>query len=212
MESRLSDKLTLYTSYSAGYFQYPRDNQYDYFNNEASLALKHRLSKRLYQKIAYSYQRKWFDELKRRDALGDPLNKEREDEEQALRWDWAMLLNRDFIRISNQCRLYNSNDSYFDYYDYLSYEVSLTWLRAITERLDALLRVGHRRKNYESRLVSELSKAQYDDTLAITVLLYYKLFPSLYLTSRFIYLDNNSNSPLYEYVERLTSVGINYRF
>lgn len=212
LETRLSDKLTLYTSSNLSYFKYPRENRYDYLSNRVLLALKHKLAERFYHRIAYSYRYKWFDELKKRDGTGNPLSEKREDGEHTLGWDWSMLLKRNFIKITNEGKLYNSNDSYFDYYDYLAHEVSFTWFRKVTRKFNTVLRAGYSRKNYDTRLVSELSTAQYDDTLTATVLLYYEMFPSFFLTARFIYLDNNSNSPLYDYVERLTSVGINYRF
>lgn len=150
-------------------------------------------------------------------ALGDTIfsrqDKERSDERMAVYYAIAFKITpKLFTKFKTKFSINDSNARYVDYYDYKSYQHSLSFKYKLLEDLDLSSTFSYRRKLYDSRTVTLRDYRQKDNLYTATVGLDYKIDSRNTISLSYAYRQNESNDGLEEYTESVINCGWLYSF
>ena len=209
----IKDYFTLEFDYLFDWLFSPFDEDGSYITNRYSVFLRHNACEQLYHRGGFRLEYKRFTDRK---AFGSNRVKK-----SALRSDVrytgeheTILYLGDNIKLRENIQLYrnDSNDQFFDYYDYFAFRSKTSAVAIFTEKLYSILSFTYTRKNYDDRLSSQNNTHQKDNLYVFNISLLYDLTPSFTLTTGYSYRENNSNEPLEKYSGSIFTVGLYYTF
>jgi len=213
LEKRLGRKVILRLGYELEPVVYFEGKQ-DYVKNKLFASTRHYLTKKLFYETKYEFSYRNFSDRRARQGTGGDSEKKRQDIAHEAQGKFGYLLsNSTLVQIAYLYKFNDSNDSYLDYYDYISNGVRFSLLHYfISRKLYCVLSLTYRSRIYDSRLITSDSIRQEDDNYMGHVSLNYYLNKKTSLIAQYSYLQNTSNEPSYKYSDSVVSLGLKYSF
>jgi len=212
---KLHPRLFLESGYSYWNYRRPQQAQADFQQHQVSLGLKHYLiPKLLYHKPSYVFERRDYRKAKARilvDGDDAPTGTPRRDTAHALDYEIGVrLMPSLMLQVSNQLGWHDSNDQFFDFYDYGSYRVTpiVTWQP--TKRFLTIAGVQFQRNNYKTRALSGMAERQ--DLTALFGNAYYQLNEYASVGFHCTYTKNDSTLPELEFQDATFSAGLHLQY
>lgn len=213
VEQKICDSLTLTVGYQGEMLWYPNFEDGNYFGNEVNVHLKHKIIDRVYHTGSYRFLYKHYLERKIRLGTAQPGSPLRNDQRNTLQHEvGAFVTDITKLRVTNQFAWNDSNDEYFDFYDYFSYRVGAGVVQIITKKLTGIAGFYYQRKNYYERQCSDKQKEQRDNLYAVSGSLLYDLTKNISVFVSYAHTENHTNEPLERYTDNLYSFGAYYTF
>lgn len=213
LQNRLVGKNILEFNYNFGLIDYPKYDPGSHIANKASIGFKSYFTPKFYGRLGYGYMYKKYDDRKARYANGTKSSSKRTDQRHIAELETGYYLwEHTSVKLRGQYYINDSNDLYYDYYDYSYYKVSLTAIQVFNEKLFGLLSCAAGFKDYEHRTTFDNSHTQEDEIFIVNTALLYDFTPSISLSLDFTYRENDSNEPRDEYTETIISSGLYYSF
>ncbi|GEM_PF-6149840 len=195
-------------SYEYELNQYPKNESSTFKDNRITTKLKHTINQNLYHEISYAASLRYYTKRKmRQDPTGTRVPHPetlREDQRHTLSYTlggtphWKFLEGVNW-KIKQDFYTHWSNESYQDYYDADDYKIKPSISKKWNNKISTNLAASYERKNYDSRNVDVVRRAQYDDIYEYSGNVYYTLTKEITLayTLKYKYLD--SKDPGSEY-------------
>lgn len=188
--------------------QYPKNEASTFKDNRITTKLKHTINQNFYHEISYAASIRYYTKRKmREDPAGTRVPHPetlREDQRHTLSYTIGGALHWKFLegvnwKVKQDFYTHWSNESYQDYYDVGDYKIKPSLSKQWNKKISTNLAASYERKNYQSRNVTGVSRAQYDDVYEYSGNVYYTLTKEITLayTLKYKYLD--SNDPGSEY-------------
>jgi hypothetical protein len=213
IQNQLVGRNILEFNYNFGVLDFLKYDPGDYKAHKATLSFKRYFTDRFYGRLGYGYLDKKYNTRKAKYGNGTESNSERKDNRHIAELELGYYLwEKTLLKLREQYYLNNSNDLYYDYYDYSSNKISLTAIQIFNEKFFGLLTFSEKFKNYDHRSVLDRSRAQEDELFTISGTLLYDFTPSTSISLILTYRENDSNEPFYEYTETISSIGFHYSF
>jgi len=214
LDMQVTEELLWSVEYAYDFVGFPHDDASEYSVDEITSSLRHDISDRLYQKLAYSFFDKDYGKWKTRTADGNMKLGDREDKRNAVEYELGYYLSdKTLIKSRNSFFRNNSNELYLDYYDYKALSTRASLVHIITDKIYALLDGGYQFKSYDNRVVSDkVSGDQRDHLLMGGASIYYDILKNLSLGTNFDYRKNFSNENGQKYTDYVISCGVYYKY
>lgn len=213
LEQNISDDLKVGAGYNFEYLWYPNYRDGTYFGNEFNGHIWHRLVDRVYQKGTYRILLKNFVDRKIRlgnATTGSPL---RRDVKNTFEHELgAYITDITKLRIINQFAVNDSNDQYYDFFDYFTYRVGASVTQVFTKKLYGIAGFYYQRKNYDDRQCTDKQKEQRDNLYTVTSSLMYDITKSISVFVNYSHSENHTNEPVERYSDSLYTAGLYYSF
>lgn len=212
-EYRLLDSLLLIAGYQGEFMVYPNDENGSFFKNEVSAGLRHTIARNASQTARYAFSLKEYTHRKilygnltrgsdlRLDARHDVIH------ELSVR-----LIDRLKVTLVNQYSINDSNDQYFDFYDFWMYKSRASLVVMLVKRLYVIGSFSYFHKEYTDRPTSDRGVDQKDNLYVVSSTLLWDLTASLSLFCNYSYKENDSNEPLDQFSGNMMSAGLYYSF
>lgn len=213
IEQEIIDKITVSAGYVFEYMWFPRTADGTFIGNQFNACIKQDLTSWTYQKAAYRVILR--DYPSNRARLGDfsQSSYDRFDVRNQFEHELGVYAgSKTKFRFTNQFYINDSNEQYFDYYDYYNYVFGTTLTRAITKKLYNVTGFYYQRRNYMARQVSDGTAIEKDNYYLVTTSFLYDITKDISIFVNYSYSQNNSNSPLEQYVDNMYSTGLYYSF
>jgi hypothetical protein len=208
LEMNLYDTVTLYTGYELDVVYYPENELTNYVGNSGEASIRHNINDEVYQKLSYLYLHKGYTERRARDAFGNLLHHREDNRHTAAYEIGGYHADRVMLKMRSTYYHNDSNDKFFDYYDYDSYKTALTFIYLLSERIYVYLNGGYEYREYENRIVPAKSKDEEDDIWTANCAVFYDITDAISLGLNYSFREVNSNDDTQEYASYLTSAGI----
>lgn len=213
LEASPFDFLTAEGWYGFEYLYYPKDDEGTYYAHVAGAGLRNQLLENIYLKSGYELIYRKYTGAKKQDGAGVNLDDKRHDYRYLTRSELGARVFDANLRLSYEFYKNDSNDAFFDYYDYDSYKVLFLVSRKIIGNLYGLASFGRQWRYYDERVIGIGStEKEKDKTWLANASAFYQITPYLSLVGTYSYRDNTSNNPLSEYVNFITSAGVYFTF
>jgi hypothetical protein len=207
-EMNLYDTVTFYTGYELDVIYYPENELTNYVGNGGEASIRHAITDEIYQKLSYLYVNKGYTERRARDAQGNLLH-HREDNRHTAEYEiGTYYADRIMLKLNTSYYHNDSNDKFFDYYDYDSYKTALSFMYLLGERFYIYLNGGFEYREYENRIVPAKSKDEENDIWTANCSAFYDITETISLGVNYSFREVNSNDDAQEYASYLTSAGI----
>lgn len=213
LEQEIFNKFKLYVGYVSEILWFPRSADGNYVGNEINARIRQDINDRIYQRL--SYRIIFRNYLERKIFLGNG------NKGSPLRFDVRNILEHELglyiiktvkMRVTNQIYYNNSNDQYFDFYDFLNYRLGISATQMWTKKLYNITGFFYQRRNYTSRKVSDRDAVEHDNLYLVTTTFLYDLAKDLSLFINYSHSENHTNEPLEKFSDTLYTCGIYYSF
>ncbi len=213
LQNKLIEKNVLEFNYNFGLIYYPKYDPGSHIANRVSLGFKNYFTSKFYGRLGYGYLHKKYDDRKARYANGAESGSERMDQRHIAELEVGYYLwEKTLLKLGGQYYINDSNDLYYDYYDYSSHKISLTAIHVFNEKFFGLLSFAQGFRDYENRTTFDNSRVQEDEIFTINTAFLYDFTPSTSISLDLTYRENDSNEPRDEYTETIFSLGFHYSF
>jgi len=213
IEQEIYDNIKVGTGYSFEYLWYPNNRDGTYFGNEFNGYIRHKILDRVYQKGTYRLLLKNY--IDRKIVLGDattgsPL---RRDVKNTFEHELGVYITDiTKLRIINQFAVNESNDQYFDFFDYFTYRIGSSVIQIFTKKLYGIASFYYQRKNYYERRCTDKDKEQRDNLYTVSGSLMYDITKSISVFVNYSHSENHTNEPTERYSDSLYTAGLYYSF
>lgn len=217
-EGKLFGTVTLNALNDIEIVEYPYNADGSYVGDKAGFTIKHMLPKTLlpgtyFHTFGYEYFYKNYSERKARNGYGAKALFDRADKRNTLDYSLGAYFKKAMLKLSGEYYFNDSNDQYFNYYDYQSRRIGLSLVYLLTDKMTAFLSVGHQRKHYIHRITRvDNTKLETDKIFTANASLLYEIYKNASLGLNYSYRENDSNDPIQEYSGSITSLGLYYTF
>ncbi len=207
---KLIPGLYLEPEYKFSISRKPHEPVADYDKNEVKVGMKHFLYKDiLFHKPSYIFIRRDYQKFSARLPfdVDIPSGRHRRDDVNALDYEIGVHPMKNMLfQIHNQVGRSDSNDQFFDFYDYTYYQVTpvLTW--QVTQKIFLVLGYQFQRNNYDDRAIH--GRAEAEDISTAFGSIFYQLNRYASLGFHAVYVHNDSNVPELEYDDSIFSIGL----
>jgi hypothetical protein len=116
------------------------------------------------------------------------------------------------VKLTNQFYINDSNDQYFDYYNYWAYKLGTSLVQKVVERLYSVNIFSWTKKTYLGRQTSDNGKAQKDYLCVFSTTLMLDVTKSVSMYSTYAHTENYSNEPLDTFSDNTYTFGVYYAF
>ena len=213
LEYEIFDKITFALGYLFDSMYFPHDKNGGFFGNQMNLGIAQNLTDRSYHKLNYQLLIKDFMDRKYRLGNGTLASKVRKDARNVIEYELGYYLtDKTKLKVTDKFYINNSNDQYFDYYDYINNRVGVSVVQHIFKNLYNITGFYYQRRNYDSRIVSDKDATQKDNFYLVTVSFLYDITKDLSAFLNYSHTENHTNEPLEQYSDNLYSTGLYYSF
>lgn len=213
IEQEIFDQGILTAGYAFEYMLFPNDENGTFAGNQINVGVQQNLSDRAYQKAAYRLMFKSY--LSRKARLGN-FNfsaDKRFDVRNIFEHEVGMYIgDQSKFKVTNQFYINDSNDQYFDFYNYYNYRFGLSAIQFITKKLYNITGFYYQRRNYMSRKVSGSEAKERDNLYLVTTSFLYDIKKDISVFVNYSHSENHTNEPLERYIDTLYSAGLYYSF
>ncbi|MFH1778964.1 MAG: hypothetical protein ABH847_02910 [Candidatus Omnitrophota bacterium] len=198
--------------------EYPYNSDGSYIGNKTGLRLRHTLPKTLlpgtyFHGFGYEYFYKNYSDRKARNGWGRKSADDRVDKRHTLENEFGVYFKKAMLKFSGNYYFNDANDKYFDYYDYQSRRIGMSFIYLVSDKMTTLFSVGHQRKHYIHRITTvDNTKLETDKIFTIGGSLLYQIYKNTSLGLNYTYRENDSNDPIQEYSGSITSLGVYCNF
>ena len=188
----------------------PHEPAADFDRNEVKVGLKHFLYKDiLYHKPSYLFAHHHYEKFRARLPFDQdiPSSHLRADNENAFDYEIGFHPHKNILfQVHNQIGRNDSNDQFFDFYDYSYYRVTplVTW--HTTKKATLIAGFSFQRNNYDDRAIH--ARAEAEDISTLFGSIFYQLNPHAALGLHWLYVHNDSNVAELEYDDSIFSIGL----
>jgi hypothetical protein len=213
LEHNIGDDITLNAGYQFELLWFPNDANGTFIGNEINTGIKHKLARWLYHKFTYRLLFKNFTDRKARLGNNTLSSELREDLRNAFEYELGIYIgSRTKIKIYDQFYLNDSNDQYYDFYDYLNNKVGTSVIYFLTKKLYNITGFYYQRRNYDSRRVNDRDAKERDNLYVVTSSLLYDITKNISIFANYSHSENHTNEPLEKYTDTLYTAGLYYSF
>lgn len=213
IEQDIFDKIRVSAGYIFEYLWFPNSRDGTFVGNQFNAGARQDLTSWAYQKGTYRLILR--DYLSRKARLGNNTKSSHNRFDVRNQFEHELgvyVFDKTKLRITNQVYINESNDQYFDFYDYLNYRFGASAIQYITKRLYSIVGFYYQRRNYFSRQVSDTDAIEKDNLYLVTASVLYDLTKDVSLFVNYSHSENHTNEPLERYVDTLYSGGLYYSF
>lgn len=207
--------IVLRFEYEFDFIYYPKLKNSNYFSHGPGFQTRLWFTKNIYQEIGINLSLKEFTKRKASDLNNVSTLVRREDNRPIFSYEIGQYFKRSLLKFYTKHYENNSNDEYFDFYDYKSHQFNVAFIHMFNEKFYYLADLGFERRDYNSR-PSDInilgSSAQKDDIYKVNMSLFYDINKNLTVDLSWSWRQSASNSINYEYAGYITSCGLHYRF
>ncbi|MDD5423250.1 MAG: outer membrane beta-barrel protein, partial [Candidatus Omnitrophica bacterium] len=204
---------TLSVGYGFEGLWFSHDTNGTFIGNEVNTSIKHKITKRIYQKVTYRFLGRDYTGRKARLANGNKGSKLRVDTRNLVEHELGFFpTDITKLRMTNQVYFNDSNDEYYDYYDYLNYRLGFSIIQYFNPKFYTITGFYYQLRNYDSRLCSDKYVVQKDKQYTVTTSLMYDLTKNISAFVNYSYTENQSNEPLERCTDKLYTAGVYYMF
>lgn len=213
-EGKLFGTVVLNTFNDIEIVEYPYNSDGSYVGDKAGFTLRHTLPRALlpgtfFHSFGYEYFYKNYSDRKARNGFGAKSSDDRADKRNTLRSEFGAYFKKAMLKFSGEYYLNDSNDQYFNYYDYQSKRIGLSFIYLMTDKMTALLSASHQSKHYIHRITRvDNTKLETDRIFTGSVSFLYEIYKNTSLGLNYTYRQNDSNDPIQEYSGSITSLGL----
>ena len=212
-DQQLSEHLTATVGYALETMWFPNDRNGNYLGNEISAGFKQDLTKSIYQRVVYRLQFRNYLDRKAMLGNGNFMSDLRFDIRNTFRHELGVYIGKKIkLRVIDDLIVNNSNDQFFDFYDYNAYRTGGSLVAMFTGKLYGTAGLYYQRKWYYSRIVSAGDYPQRDNLYTAAASLTYEITKNLSIFANYTHMENHSNEPLEQYIDTLCYGGFNYAF
>jgi hypothetical protein len=214
VEQKLFEIFTLKLGYEFETMWYPHDEDGTYLGNAIVIDLKHDIiPKKLYHRGRYKLLFKNFTDRKARLGNGNKGSPLRHDLRNIFEYEVGMYLTKmTKLKVLNQYYINDSNDQYYDYYDYNSDKVGASLTQLVTKKLYGIAGFWAQFRRYEGRTVTDKDKRQRDTLYIFSGSILYDFTKNTSLFANYSHRENHTNEPLDKYSDNIYSCGVYYSF
>jgi len=198
--------------------EYPYNEDGSYIGDKIGFKIKHLLPKTylpatFFHSFGYEYFYKDYMDRKASNGYGARSPNDRVDKRHTLNSEFGAYFKKAMLKLSSEFYVTDSNDIYFDYYDYQSRRIGLSLIYLFTDKMTAIFSVGHQRKHYDHRVTQvDNTKCETDNIVTAGASIFYDIYKNASLGLNYFYRENDSNDPIQEYSGSITSLGLYCRF
>ena len=209
----LDDYLTLESDYALNWSFFPFDEDGSFISNQFSFFLKNNVCGEFYHKGGFRLEYRNYTNRKTGGSNGVDTDELRRDISHSCEYE-ASIKILDFIRLKENISFTrnDSNDQYFDYYDYLASRAKTSLTVMLTEKLYSITSIAYTRKMYDDRLSTVHQTHQKDNLYIFNSSILYELTPTFTLAGGYSYRENTSNEPNDKYSGGIWTIGLYYTF
>ncbi len=217
-EGKLFGTFVLTASNGVEVVEYPYNADGSYVGNKVGFMLRHRLPKTtlpatFFHAFGYEYFYKNYSDRKARDGAGRKSPDDRVDKRNTLVSEFGAYFKKAMLKFNGEYYFNDANDKYFNYYDYQSRRIGLSLLYLLTDKMTAILSVGHQRKHFIHRITQvDRTSLETDKIFTAGASLFYDIYKNTSVGLNYSYRENDSNDPIQEYSSSITSLGLYCRF
>ncbi len=213
LEGKMPNDLTFIGGYAFNTVWYPNDENGTYISNEVSGGYKHYITSRVYQKAMYRFSLKNYIDKKRRLGNAEFSSERRADLRQVLEHEVAVYIFENVkLKITNQFLVNDSNDQYFDYYDYSQYKFGPSMTVSLMDKLYNISSFSLVHREYAGRRASGKNSRQKDDLYIASTSLLYDITKVISVYATYSYRENRSTETLDKYSSSIFATGLYYSF
>ncbi|MEA3560736.1 MAG: outer membrane beta-barrel protein [Candidatus Omnitrophota bacterium] len=215
LDMEFSDRLKARIGYDFEVLRYYQLGEGDYWSNIPLVNLKYYITKDFYGIIGYKYIDRSFIKRRIRNNAFVLLDKKRKDSRHVSICEIGYLFSQTLLKLKNEYYRNNSNDQYFNYYDYWADTVTLSVIHMFNDKLYGFLSFGRQWRQYNDRLTRlplATFPVQEDKLLLGYACLNYDITEDMSLNIDYAYRENDSNDPDCKYSGSIISGGLNVAF
>ncbi len=212
-EQEISRDITLSAGYTFELLWFPSDENGNFIGNEINASAKQKLTDKIYQKCSYKLVFKNFLERKARLGNANFSSNLRSDIRNVFEYELgAYIINDTKVRVIDQFYISESNDQYFDFYDYINNRVGVSMIQLLVKKLYNITGFYYQRRNYDARKVSDRDANQRDNLYIVTTSFLYDVTKDISIFVNYSHAENHTNEPLEKYSNNIYSTGLHYSF
>jgi len=208
----LDFKFTLDTNYGFDVVYFPFDEDGTYLGNEVNVSAKHYINDSIYYKVGYFFLHKYFTSNKALGSNGNTTDDLRKDSRNGFDCEFGIYFEKAVLKLKGHIFYNESNDLYYDYYDYWSWRLKPSVILLLTNKLYTIASFAYEQRNYDDRLSTKNNETVYDDTYTLNGSLLYDITPTFTLAVNYSYRENASNEPLQKYSGSIITAGAYFTF
>jgi len=208
VKTTLFDSLRLELEYQLQAIRYIRNNQVNYLSHGAKAMITQPMGPSVAHRFYFLYRFKDYIDRHQKSAEDTNLPGDRKDI--AYEPGYSLLLHPQeptYLGMTGSWKFNESNDLYVDFNDYQSYKFSAYVYRKVNEGISWVGAGGYERKDYESRTYLGLNQAQEDDYFYLASYLYFAIDDKSQFFLTYLYGQNDSTNPAYEYSSSTMTLG-----
>lgn len=209
----LKDSLTVITDYKFEYLSFYHDEDGSYLSQQGSVFFKNYPCDRFTHKAGFRLEYKDFTHRKALDSDSTKKNAHRQDMRYTGEYEMSFYLTR-YLTIKENLQFYrnDSNDRYYDYFDYHAFRTKSSLIALFSDKFYSITSLAYTRKWYDNRLSTGNGEHEKDNLYVFNLNLLYELTPAFTLAGGLSYRENASNEPLEKYSGAIWTVGLYYTF
>jgi hypothetical protein len=214
IDHTLMRKIDFAATYRLGYTDYINTAPDDYLDNSIELKLTQQLAYKMYQSILYDFNYKGYSaERKLRTSVGLNSSKERADRRHTAEYEVGKYFPYDLLRLKFQYYNNDSNDQFFKYYDYDSFQPSISLTHLLSKKFFVNTSFGRQLRYYRTRTLSGDARfKERERTNVGSCGVFYTPKKDLTVGVNWTYRQNHSNEPLDNYAGSLITLNTYYTF
>jgi len=213
IKTTVFERLRLDVEYTLEYIRYIRNNQINYVGHRGKVKIMESLGDHLAHRFYFQYRIKDYIDRKAKSAVNTPLEAGRKDHNYEPGYELFFFPSTSTVAGATGAWVFNeSNDLHRDFHDYQGYRLSSFLSQKFGDLFTWIIGGGYQYKTYESRTFTGSGSAERDHYFYVSSYVYVPINDHTQLVFKYLYGQNNSNSPIQEYSSSTSSLGINIRF
>ncbi len=213
VKTSLFQTLNLDLEYQLRVNRYIRNNQVNYIGQGASATITQPMGPHIAHRFYFTYRFKDYSDRHQKSAENTNLDGDRRDS--SYEPGYSLLVHPQepiYLGITGAWKFNESNDLYVDFNDYEGYKISAYLYQKINQGISWVGAGGYERTDYESRTYLGLNQAQEDDYFYLVGYLYLTIDEKTEFFLTYLYAQNDSTNPAYEYSSSTMTLGLAVSF
>jgi hypothetical protein len=185
----------------------------DYVEIKPWGGVRQNLGRNWYHAVRYEWFLRDYLSTRARSGTGQATFSSRQDERHLLRYELGTAWKQLLLRARYEWYINDSNDARRDFYDTQDHRLVASASYPLLRKLMLNASYAFERRDYNSRRIGRAEpEFRYDDLQSWTLSATYTVNETWSITPFFSYRENNSNEPLGEYTNNVSSVSATARF